>query len=170
MNSKWRQTLRLRAKRFGGRRSLGGGRLGVSKPVVIALTVLAGLGSASNAFAFCGFYVARAGTSLFNKASQIVLVRDGDWTVITMSSDCRGTLREFAVVIPLPTSITREQIHIADQALICHLDAYTAPRLVEYYDRDPCARPEPLYAMRASPLATSAMASPPRQDRSTRSA
>ena len=28
--------------------------------------------------AFCGFYVAKADTSLFNKASQVVLVRDGD--------------------------------------------------------------------------------------------
>ena len=89
--------------------------------------------------AFCGFYVAKADTSLFNKASQVVLVRDGDRTVITMANDFRGDPREFAMVIPVPTSITREQIHVAETALVKHLDAYTAPRLVEYFDPDPCA-------------------------------
>jgi hypothetical protein len=35
------------------------------------------------------------------------------------------------VVIPVPTFLERDQIHIADKALIEHLDAYSAPRLVE---------------------------------------
>ncbi len=34
----------------------------------------------TTAQAFCGFYVAKADTSLFNQASQVVLVRDGDRT------------------------------------------------------------------------------------------
>lgn len=96
----------------------------------------------TTAEAFCGFYVARADTTLFNKASQVVLVRDQDRTVITMANDFRGDLREFAMVIPVPTSITRDQIHVGDKALLDHLDAFTAPRLVEYYDADPCARLE----------------------------
>ena len=33
---------------------------------------------------FCGFYVGKVDTKLFNKASQVVLVRDGDRTVMTM--------------------------------------------------------------------------------------
>ena len=90
--------------------------------------------------AFCGFYVAKADTTLFNHASQVVLARDGDRTVLTMASDFKGDPKEFAVVIPVPTFITREQIHVAEKALIDHLDAYTAPRLVEYFDRDPCRR------------------------------
>jgi hypothetical protein len=87
---------------------------------------------------FCGFYVAKADTKLFNKASQVVLVRDGDRTVMTMANDFEGEPKEFAVVIPVPTFITREQIHVGDKALIDHLDAYSAPRLVEYFDRSPC--------------------------------
>ena len=88
--------------------------------------------------AFCGFYVGKADTKLFNKASQVVLVRDGDRTVITMANDYRGELREFAMVVPVPTFIERGQIHVAEKTLIEHLDAYTAPRLVEYFDSDPC--------------------------------
>ena len=97
---------------------------------------------ATTAQAFCGFYVARADTSLFNKASQVVLVRDDDRTVITMANDFEGDVEDFAVVIPVPTKIEREQINVGDRAIIEHLDAYTAPRLVEYHDPDPCMRYE----------------------------
>jgi hypothetical protein len=42
--------------------------------------------------------------------------------------------------VPVPTLLQREQIHICDRALLEHLDAYSAPRLVEYFDADPCRR------------------------------
>jgi len=102
------------------------------------------LSAASSAQAFCGFYVAKAGTDLFNQSSKVALVRDGDRTVITMANDYQGDLTEFAMVIPVPTAIKREQVHISDPALLKHLDAYTAPRLVEYFDDDPC-RPQIMY-------------------------
>ena len=112
----------------------------------------------TTAQAFCGFYVARADTSLFNRASQVVLVRDGDRTVITMANDFEGDVEDFAVVIPVPTPIEREQINVGDRAVVQHLDAYTAPRLVEYHDPDPCIRHERLKNMAedgaASPLSS----------------
>jgi hypothetical protein len=103
------------------------------------LACLLPLLSADPAAAFCGFYVAKADTKLFNKASQVALVRDGDKTVMTMANDFRGELKEFAIVIPVPVVPTREQIAVADKAVLDHLDAYSAPRLVEYFDGDPCA-------------------------------
>ncbi len=103
--------------------------------------------------AFCGFYVAKADAKLFNKASQVVLVRDGDRTVMTMANDYRGDLKEFAIVIPVPTLIEKGQVHVAERALVEHLDAYSAPRLVEYFDENPCQRQ--IYAM-ASPMAVGA--------------
>jgi hypothetical protein len=57
---------------------------------------------------------------------------------MTMVNDFKGDLKEFAVVIPVPTFLQREQIHVGDKALVEHLDAYSAPRLVEYFDEDPC--------------------------------
>lgn len=94
------------------------------------------------ASAFCGFYVAKADADLFNQASQVVLVRDGDRTVITMASDYQGEPSEFALVVPVPTVLEREQIHVTEQSLLDHLDAYTSPRLVEYFDSNPCHRYE----------------------------
>ena len=97
------------------------------------------LGGSRPAAAFCGFYVAKADAKLFNRASQVAIVRHEDKTVMTMANDFQGDLRDFAVVIPVPTFITKEQIHIGEKALLDHLDAYSAPRLVEYFDEDPCA-------------------------------
>ncbi len=87
---------------------------------------------------FCGFYVAKADSKLFNQSSRVVMTRDGDRTVLTMSNDFKGDVRDFAVVIPVPTFLEREQIHITNNALLDHLDSYSAPRLVEYFDEDPC--------------------------------
>jgi hypothetical protein len=108
-------------------------RLRIALLATAALTAVTG-----TAFGFCGFYVAKADTKLFNKASQVVMVRDGDRTVLTMANDFKGDPKEFAIVIPVPTFIKREQIHVAEKALLDHLDAYSAPRLVEYFDDNPC--------------------------------
>lgn len=91
--------------------------------------------------AFCGFYVAKADSKLFNKASQVALARHEDKTVLTMANDYQGNPQEFAIVIPVPTVLKQEQIHVADKGLLDHLDAYTSPRLVEYFDPDPCYQP-----------------------------
>jgi hypothetical protein len=101
------------------------------------------------AFGFCGFYVAKADTKLFNKASQVALVRLDDKTVMTMANDFRGDPKEFAIVIPVPTFLERDQIHVGNKALLDHLDAYSAPRLVEYFDGDPC---RPVYPQAAMPV------------------
>jgi hypothetical protein len=103
--------------------------------IAVSLSLLA-LPAASSAF--CGFYVAKADAQLFNRASKVVLVRDGERTVLTMASDYQGEPSEFALVVPVPVVLKREQIHVANPALVKHLDEFTAPRLVEYYDEDPC--------------------------------
>ena len=96
------------------------------------------------ASAFCGFYVAKADAKLFNKASKVVLAWEDGKTAVTMASDYEGDPKEFAVVIPVPTFIERKQIGVVDMPTIDHLDAFTAPRLVEYHDDDPCAPKPPM--------------------------
>jgi hypothetical protein len=90
------------------------------------------------ASAFCGFYVAKADAKMFNKSSKVVLARNGQQTAITMASDYEGEPSEFALVVPVPTFIEKNQISVVEPRMVDHLDAYTAPRLVEYYDPDPC--------------------------------
>ena len=108
------------------------------KPFLLAVLALFCSFNLSSTAAFCGFYVARADAELFNSVSKVVIVRDGDRTVVTMNNDFQGDVDEFAMVVPVPTLLDREQINVADPALIAHLDAFTAPRLVEYFDENPC--------------------------------
>jgi hypothetical protein len=104
----------------------------------LALMVLA-----HEAWAFCGFFVAQAGAKLFNKTSQVIIVRDGNRTVVTMANDYKGDVKNFAMVVPVPTVLKREQIRVMDPYLFQKFDAYSGPRLAEYYDAPPCRR---LYA------------------------
>lgn len=88
--------------------------------------------------AFCGFYVAKADSSLYNQASQVIIARDGQRTVLTMSNDYQGEVKDFALVVPVPVILKQEQVHVGEAKILERLDAFSAPRLVEYFDPDPC--------------------------------
>ncbi|HUM38517.1 MAG TPA: DUF2330 domain-containing protein [Nitrospira sp.] len=109
--------------------------------LVPVLTFAAGLFfCGAEASAFCGFYVGKADTKLFNKASEVAIARHDNKTVITMANDYEGDAKEFALVVPVPTILEKGQIHVGDPALLKHLADYSAPRLVEYFDENPCRR------------------------------
>ncbi|HTD93003.1 MAG TPA: DUF2330 domain-containing protein, partial [Chitinophagaceae bacterium] len=91
------------------------------------------------AAAFCGFYVSKADGTLKNKTSQVILVRDGNRNVITMYNDFKGNLKDFAMVVPVPVVLKKSDIKVVDQKIFQTLNEYSQPRLVEYFDQNPCA-------------------------------
>jgi len=103
---------------------------------------------APKAWAFCGFYVAKADSKLYNQASQVVIARDSDRTILTMANDYQGDVKDFALVVPVPVVLKEEQVHVGEPNIIQRLDAFSAPRLVEYFDSDPC---EPVLEYRRIP-------------------
>ena len=105
--------------------------------VVLAIVIL--ISFAPTAWAFCGFYVAKADTKLYNKASQVAIARDGDRTVLTMANDYQGDVKDFAIVVPVPVVLQKDQVNVGNPKVMERLDAFSAPRLVEYFDPDPCA-------------------------------
>src|SRR5687768_7211907 len=108
----------------------------------IAILTLAVIMFSSNmGYSFCGFYVAKADVKLFNKSSQVVIAKNGDKQTVTMSSDFEGEVKDFAMVVPVPVVLKREDIRTVSSGLFTKLDDYSAPRLVEYYDEDPCYVP-----------------------------
>ncbi|MFL5378840.1 MAG: DUF2330 domain-containing protein, partial [Myxococcales bacterium] len=133
-----------------------------------ALTLAAAaatLAIAPRAPAFCGFFVGKADAKLFNKSSQVAIVRDGNRTVLTMSNDYQGPLDEFALVVPVPSVLARDQIHIGDRKLLERLDEYSSPRLVEYTDPDPCEERRVYMAVRSKAAPMEAMAGGVAMDR-----
>ncbi len=91
-----------------------------------------------NAYSFCGFYVAKADSKLFNKSSQIIMVRNGNQTSITMANDYQGDSKDFAMVVPVPTVLAESDITTVEADIFTKLDKYSAPRMASYYDRCPC--------------------------------
>ena len=104
---------------------------------ILAMVVLAAV--PLQAEAFCGFYVGKADASLFNEASAVIMARDGKRTTLTMQNDYRGKLTEFALVVPVPVVLKQGDVKVVEKKIFDRVDAYSSPRLAEYYDADPCA-------------------------------
>ncbi|MBX9782658.1 MAG: DUF2330 domain-containing protein [Chitinophagaceae bacterium] len=112
----------------------------MKKKTIAAFLVL--VFASHDVWAFCGFYVSKADGTLTNKTSQVILVRDGDRTVITMSNDFKGDVTDFAMVVPVPTVLKKSDIKVVEADLFQRLNDYSKPRLVEYYDQNPCQQME----------------------------
>lgn len=121
---------------------------GVMRALSLAVACLFAWQSAS--WAFCGFYVATEDQPLVNKASRVVLVHKDGHTVVTMASDVHGDPRQFALVIPVPTVIQKSQVHIVRPETVEHLADYSKPRLVQYFDGNPCFQGVPYPVMAAA--------------------
>jgi hypothetical protein len=119
--------------------------------ITLVLTFVAIISFAQKAWAFCGFYVAKADSKLYNQASQVIIARNGDRTILTMANDYQGEVKDFALVVPVPVVLQQDQVHVGDPKIIERLDAFSAPRLVEYFDPDPCAPPPPQYRLQPAP-------------------
>jgi hypothetical protein len=104
-----------------------------------AALVVAGSLFAMEARAFCGFYVAGGGAELFNNATQVALMRDGTRTVLSMQNNYQGPPEDFALVIPVPVVLQKDNVKTLPREVFDRLDKLAAPRLVEYWEEDPCA-------------------------------
>ncbi|NEQ24595.1 MAG: DUF2330 domain-containing protein [Microcoleus sp. SIO2G3] len=119
--------------------------------ISLLLAVVIVIGFTPAAWAFCGFYVAKADTKLYNQASQVVIARNGDRTILTMANDYQGEVKDFALVVPVPVVLQQDQVNVGEPKIIERLDAFSAPRLVEYFDPDPCSPPPRRQAQVRSP-------------------
>jgi hypothetical protein len=128
------------------------GEVGMRRSGLVGLAI-AGLAVVPGALAFCGFFVAKADAKLYNRSNQVIIARDGRRTVFSMMNDYQGDVRDFARIVPIPVVPRRDQIDVGDPATVAKLDAFSAPRLVEYFDTDPCA---PLLDERVMAAGTSA--------------
>ena len=106
----------------------------------LAALALATLLSAGDASAFCGFYVSESGQKLENEASQVVLMRVGTRTILSMQNAYKGPVESFAMVVPVPVVLQKENVKTLARDLLEKVEQLDAPRLVEYWEQDPCAQ------------------------------
>jgi hypothetical protein len=106
--------------------------------------LVAMLGLSGSAHAFCGFYVSSAGAELFNDATMVVLMRDGTRTVLSMQNNYRGPTDDFALVIPVPVILKKDNVKPLPKTVFARVDALASPRLVEYFEPGDCGPPPPM--------------------------
>jgi hypothetical protein len=116
----------------------------------IILAILLALSIPTRADAFCGFYVGGAGTKLFNNATQVVLMRHGQTTVLSMQNNYQGPPSRFAMVVPVPVVLQEANVKTLPRDVFDKIDTLGAPRLVEYWEADPC-NPQPYRNTNAMP-------------------
>jgi hypothetical protein len=126
------------------------GALGIGTVTLAAVV----FGPVRPAHAFCGFFVAGNDAKLTNNASQVVLMRKGNRTVMTMSNNYQGPPESFAMVVPVPVVLRKENVKTLPTDVFDRVDSLSAPRLVEYWEQDPC-QPPVMYA--PTPSAASVM-------------
>ena len=107
---------------------------------VVLAVLFGGVLVPTEARAFCGFYVSGADAPLFNNATQVVLMRDGTMTVLSMQNNYQGPPEDFAMVVPVPVVLQKENVRTLPKDVFDRVDKLTAPRLVEYWEQDPCPR------------------------------
>ncbi|HEY3817605.1 MAG TPA: DUF2330 domain-containing protein [Polyangiaceae bacterium] len=105
---------------------------------VLAAFALALLAGPRRAHAFCGFYVGGADAKLTNGATLVVLMRDGNHTVLSMQNHYEGPPEGFAMVVPVPVVLAKDNVRTLPADVFDRIDKLTAPRLVEYWEQDPC--------------------------------
>ena len=129
---------------------------------ILGAVLLCTLAQVSPARAFCGFYVNGAGGEMFNDATQVTLMRMGTRTVLSMQNNYKGPTEAFALVIPVPVVLQETDVKILPKEVFAKIDQMGSPRLVEYWEQDPCM-PEPPTEMMAPSGAV--FADMPKKDR-----
>jgi MYXO-CTERM domain-containing protein len=105
---------------------------------ILATILLALIASTTRADAFCGFYVGGAGAKMFNNATQVVLMRHGQTTVLSMQNNYQGPPSKFAMVVPVPVVLKEQHVKTLPREIFEKVEVLGAPRLVEYWESDPC--------------------------------
>jgi len=108
------------------------------KQSIVILGLCVFLGWPSTSRAFCGFYVSGADASLYNNATMVVLMREGTRTVLSMQNNYQGPPEDFAMVVPVPVVLQEENVKTLPKEIFARVDKLAAPRLVEYWEQDPC--------------------------------
>jgi hypothetical protein len=122
----------------------------------LAALALALIAVPTAAHAFCGFYVAGGDQQMFNDATQVVLMRKGTRTVLSMQNNYKGPPEAFAMVVPVPVVLQERDVKTLTKDVFAKVDAMGAPRLVEYWEIDPCNAGHPGGDLAGMPMPTTA--------------
>jgi MYXO-CTERM domain-containing protein len=107
-----------------------------SAPFIAAVALSAV--SSSTVWAMPGFYAGKGSTTPKAESTQVVVMKKGDATVVSVMPDYKGQLQPFAFVMPVPSDVTVEQVKSMRRDFVDRVDQLSAPRFHEFWEMDPC--------------------------------
>jgi MYXO-CTERM domain-containing protein len=99
--------------------------------------LLASLTAASGAAAFPGFMAGKTKAPVVH-ATDVVLMKKGSSTVVSVMPDYQGPLEPFVVVLATPADVTADHVVTLKREFIDHANQMSAPRFHEFWEQDPC--------------------------------
>lgn len=84
------------------------------------------------ASAFCGTFVGDPGATMTNDASQVVIARYDQTTVLTVIMDYEGSATDFGILLPIPEVVTADQVGSIDRSLVQWISDFSTPRQITY--------------------------------------
>ena len=108
------------------------------KQAIAVLGLCVAMAWPTTSHAFCGFYVSGADASLYNNATMVVMMREGTRTVLSMQNNYQGPPEDFAMIVPVPVVLQEDNVKTLPPEIFSRVDKLAAPRLVEYWEQDPC--------------------------------
>jgi MYXO-CTERM domain-containing protein len=118
--------------------------------IAAVLSVAALTAAPGSVRAFSGTYASGGGGDARNNTMRVVLMRGGTTTVVSMQPDYEGPLEDFVMVVPVPADVSLSRVRIVPRELLDRVDRLTAPRLVQEWEQDPCARPPSVSLIKAA--------------------
>jgi MYXO-CTERM domain-containing protein len=85
-----------------------------------------------------GVIAGKGDVARVSNTTQVVLMKKGEQTAVTIWTDYEGPLDRFALVLPLPADVAVEEVKSIKRDAVDHLDEITAPRFHEFWEMDAC--------------------------------
>ncbi len=72
-------------------------------------------------------------------STQITLMQKDGISVVTVLPDYQGPLSPFALIIPVPSDVTKTRVNALKRAYTDRVALVSAPRFAEFWEMDPCS-------------------------------
>jgi hypothetical protein len=93
--------------------------------------------------AFPGVAVSVTPTPPKISTTELVVMEHAGVSIVTLAVDYQGPIQRFALLLPVPRDVERKQLRTVKHEFIARLEQMTAPRVFEFWERDPCSPGEP---------------------------
>jgi MYXO-CTERM domain-containing protein len=83
-------------------------------------------------------YATAAKEPVFAHTGVVVMMREGTRTILSIQTNYDGPIEPFVLIVPLPVELKPSEVRTLPRTVFERVAVEGAPRLVEYWEEDPC--------------------------------